>query len=135
MNPVLKMLDRCKELCRAETDTALAKCLGVSRQCISTWRGGHAFPDPVSCAHIARILEEPVGKILGIVGEQRAVSAAEKSVWRRLATECAAVALFLAASMHSSVAEANAGLTSASHNVYNWLKNRLWPTAARVSVC
>ena len=94
MDTVNALLDRARKARGIESDNALAKVLGVGRAAVSRWRHGLSAPDPVSCAKLADMTGEPLAKVLGIVGEARAVSAAEKQVWRRLA-EAAVLALAL----------------------------------------
>ena len=92
MNTLNNLLDKARELRSLPSDNALARELHVSRQRVSAWRHGTNHPDPVACARIAEITGEPLPRVLGIVGEARAISAEEKRVWRRLAT-AAAIAL------------------------------------------
>lgn len=79
------MLDKIKESRSLASDNALAKVLGVSRNTVSQWRHDIRLPEPVMCEKLADMSGEPLAKVLGMVGEARAISAAEKSVWRRLA--------------------------------------------------
>lgn len=79
------MLDQAKAGSGAATDMAFAEKLGVTRQAVSTWRKGNAYPDAVSCEKIAVFSGIPLNQVLGIVGEARAISEQEKRVWRKLA--------------------------------------------------
>lgn len=79
------LLDRIKLSQKLETDLALAKALGITRAAVSAYRHGKRLPDPVLCATIAGLSGEPLAKVLGIVGEARAISREEKAVWRKLA--------------------------------------------------
>lgn len=90
---VNSLLDKAKISCSASTDAELAKALGVSKQALSGWRNGVRMPDTVTCATLAGLTGEPLAKVLGIVGEARAISREEKTVWRKLAAS--AVALFM----------------------------------------
>lgn len=85
MTNVNKLIDKAKELSSSATDMALAEKLHIGRSTVSNYRSGHAYPDAVVCARISEITGEPLAKVLGIVGEARAISDAEKKVWRRLA--------------------------------------------------
>jgi DNA-binding XRE family transcriptional regulator len=87
------LLDAAKNGARLETDSALADRLGVTKQAVSNWRHGAKLPDAVACEKLAVLSGFPLARVLGHVGEQRAISAAEKRVWRKLAT---AAALMLA---------------------------------------
>lgn len=83
------LLDKCKKASKATTDMALADALGVGRAAVSKYRKGLSHPDAVVCARIAELSGEPLARVLGIVGEERAISREEKQVWRRLATAAA----------------------------------------------
>lgn len=95
MNAINKLLDKAKQSRSLPTDMALADALHVGRAAVSGWRHGVRHPDPVACARIAEMAGEPLQRVLGIVGEARALSQEEKQVWRRLAQ--AAVFAFIAA--------------------------------------
>lgn len=79
------LLDKCKKASNAMTDMALADALGVGRAAVSKYRKGLSHPDAVVCARISALTGEPLARVLGIVGEERAISREEKQVWRRLA--------------------------------------------------
>lgn len=89
------LLDAAKKAQGFETDMALAKALGISRSAVSAWRNGQKAPDPVQSAALAGYTGIPLAKVLGIVGEARAISAKEKAVWRKLASTAAVVAVGL----------------------------------------
>lgn len=91
------LLDRIKETRSLASDNALAGVLGVSRGSVSNWRHGKNYPDTVQCAAIAGFTGEPLARVLGIVGEARAISREEKAVWHKLATSAAAVILLAVA--------------------------------------
>jgi predicted transcriptional regulator len=92
MDSVNKLLDKCKETCHPQTDMALAALLKVERATVSGWRHEKSYPDAVACGKIAQITETPLAKVLGVIGEARAKSEAEKKVWRRLANMANATA-------------------------------------------
>ncbi|MBV2210289.1 MAG: helix-turn-helix domain-containing protein [Thermomonas sp.] len=85
MEQLNKLLDKIKETRSLASDNALAESLGVKRQTVSNWRKERTLPDAVQCATIAGLTGEPLARVLGIVGEARAISKEEKKVWRRLA--------------------------------------------------
>lgn len=87
------LLDAAKTAQGFETDMALAKALGVSRSAVSAWRNGQKGPDPVQSAALAGYTGIPLAKVLGIVGEARAISVKEKAVWRRLAATATLLAV------------------------------------------
>lgn len=90
---VAELLDAAKKAQGFETDMALAKALGISRSAVSAWRNGTKGPDPVQSAALAGYTGIPLAKVLGIVGEARAISAKEKAVWRRLAATATLLAV------------------------------------------
>lgn len=85
MQSIDQLLDAAKKAHGLETDMALAKALGVGRAAVSAWRHGARLPDAVVCATLAGLTGEPLAKVIGIVGEARAISREEKAVWRKLA--------------------------------------------------
>lgn len=80
-----EVLARAKTGAGVTSDYAFAKALGVARNSVSRYRNGIGYPDPVVCEKLANFSGIPLNRVLGIVGEARAISAAEKKVWRRLA--------------------------------------------------
>lgn len=86
---VNSLLDECKQASGVATDSELAKRLGISKQAMSSYRKGVRLPDPVVAATIAGLSGVPLAKVLGIIGEARAVSREEKAVWRKLAATAA----------------------------------------------
>lgn len=97
MSNVALLLDKAKKTLNANSDAELARHLGVTRASVSNWRTGRNLPDVVQCATLAGLTGEPLAKVLGIVGEARAISREEKAVWHRLATSAAALAVLLGA--------------------------------------
>lgn len=93
MKTINDLLDAIKQRRSLETDSALASALGVKRQTVNNWRQGRNTPDAVACATIAGLSGEPLALVIGIAGEQRAVSAEEKKVWRRLAATAMTLAI------------------------------------------
>lgn len=118
METVPQLLDKAKEAAGLSSDNQLALMLKVTRTSVSTWRRNRGAPDAVSCEKIAEITGIPLARVLGIVGEARAISSAEKAVWRRLAS---AAALLLSVGVLGVVAahpDAQPRPGSISHN-YN----------------
>ncbi|HVR81589.1 MAG TPA: DUF3693 domain-containing protein [Luteimonas sp.] len=83
---VQALLNRVKAAQGIETDSGLASAMGVTKQAVSNWRHGTKLPDAVACATIAGLTGEPLAKVLGIVGEARAITREEKAVWKKLAS-------------------------------------------------
>ena len=109
MKTISDLLDGIKELRNLETDSALAAALGVSRQTVNNWRQGRNTPDAVACATIAGLSGEPLQVVIGIAGEQRAVSREEKAVWRRLAGLTTLLLVGVLGSLPSPAQAATAG--------------------------
>lgn len=99
MATVNDLLDRAKKAEGLDTDMALAEALGVTRAAVSGWRHATRYPDEVACARLAKMTGEPLARVLGVVGEARAISKEAKAVWRSLASAAALVLLVGAAVM------------------------------------
>lgn len=124
MDYINKLLDKCKKVRSLRTDLALSELLKVKKQTLSGWRHGDRLPDPVACAQIAQITGEPLAKILGTVGEARAISSDEKKVWRKLAQ---VAVLIICAMPITSVLAAGMGSTSRNHpSMYIMSGMRRW---------
>lgn len=113
MKSLNELLDAIKERRNLETDSALAAALGVKRQTVSNWRQGRNTPDAVACATIAGLSGEPLARVIGLAGEQRAISQEEKAVWRKLAASVG-VALIAVLATLPSVAHAATGAIHAA---------------------
>lgn len=93
MQDINSLLDACKVAAGVSSDNQLAAALGVGRSAISNYRHARALPDPVVCATIAGLSGIPLARVLGIVGEARAISREEKAVWRKLAATAMALCI------------------------------------------
>lgn len=80
-----ELLDAAKKGSGAVSDSGFGRALGVKRQTVSNWRGGKNFPDAVTCEKLGVLSGIPLNRVIGIVGEARAISESEKRVWRKLA--------------------------------------------------
>lgn len=140
---VNKLLDKAKVVRSISTDAELAKALGVSKQALSGWRNGARLPDPVACAALAGLTGEPLARVLGIVGEARAISREEKAVWHRLAASAAALFVLLGATTLPGVGARDAQAATGSayghengardiHYAKNWGARRGILTTARL---
>lgn len=107
------LLDKAKQLCGVTTDKDLAAALGVTPSAVTNYRKGRALPDTVTCATLAGLTGEPLAKVLGLVGEQRALSREEKAVWRKLAATAALLALVMLPGLPRT-AQASAGWVQTS---------------------
>lgn len=93
MRTVDELLDAAKAATGAQTDKELAAKLGVKNTAVSNYRRGVSLPDAVVCATLAGLTGEPLARVLGVVGEARAISREEKAVWRKLAATAALLAV------------------------------------------
>ena len=93
MKTVADLIDAARKALGVTSDAEFARKLGVSRGTIANWKSGYSLPDTVMCATLAGLTGEPLAKVLGIVGEARAVSREEKAVWRKLAATAALLAV------------------------------------------
>ncbi len=87
------LLDKAKDVCNVSFDKDLAPRLGVRPSAISNYRKGVSHPDAVVCATLAGLTGIPLARVLGIIGEARAISREEKAVWRKLAATAMALAI------------------------------------------
>ncbi|MEV5119899.1 DUF3693 domain-containing protein [Stenotrophomonas indicatrix] len=107
MQTVTDLIDAARKALNVNSDAEFARQLGVSRGTIANWKSGYSLPDTVMCATLAGLTGLPLARVLGIVGEARAVSREEKAVWRKLAATamvlCLAVGIALPGSAHAAV--------------------------------
>lgn len=118
MEQLNKLLDKIKETRSLASDNALAAALGVKRQTVSNWRQDRTLPDAVQCATIAGLTGEPLARVLGIVGEARAISREEKAVWHKLAANAAMLALIAVACTLPGVGARDAHAANQSASSY-----------------
>lgn len=121
---VQELLDSAKDAQKLTTDKALADALGVTKQAVSNWRKGVSLPDTVVCATLAGLTGIPLARVLGIVGEARAISREEKAVWRKLAASVG-VALIAVLATLPSVAHAANGASQAVQMAHPFLGEAL----------
>lgn len=93
MKTVTDLIDEARKELNVSSDAEFARQLGVSRGTIANWKSGYSLPDTVMCATLAGLTGMPLARVLGIVGEARAVSREEKAVWRKLAATALALAI------------------------------------------
>lgn len=93
MQTVTDLIDAARKALSVSSDAEFARQLGVSRGTIANWKSGYSLPDTVMCATLAGLTGLPLARVLGIVGEARAVSREEKAVWRKLAATAMALCL------------------------------------------
>lgn len=113
MQTVEELINEARKALNVSSDAEFARKLGVSRGTIANWKSGYSLPDTVTCATLAGLAGIPLARVLGIVGEARAISSDEKAVWRKLAATCALVLVFFgytgqAASATSDISGENA---------------------------
>lgn len=123
MSTIDQLLDAAKVVVKASNDSELAKALGIRPAAVSNYRRGVSLPNAVVCATLAGLTGEPLAKVLGIVGEARAISSDEKAVWRRLAATAMVVAI--AVGMAASPTAATASPGSEKAGMYIMLNPRM----------
>lgn len=114
---VNSLLDKAKEVCGVEYDKDLAPRLGVKPSAISNYRKNVSHPDPVVCATLAGLTGVPLARVLGVIGEARAISREEKAVWRKLAATAIALVMGvgLASPVHVQAAESGVSAAPSIH--------------------
>jgi transcriptional regulator with XRE-family HTH domain len=117
------LLNAAKDHANLTTDKDLAHALGVTKQAVSNWRQGAKTPDAVACEKLANLSGFPLPKVLGIAGEQRAISTAEKKVWRKLASAVFVSLVFVAAAQANPNNQTN-GRTLTGHFSRHYAKLR-----------
>ncbi|MGT9866031.1 DUF3693 domain-containing protein [Stenotrophomonas maltophilia group sp. P373] len=114
---VNSLLDQAKEACGVSYDKDLAPRLGVRPSAISNYRKGVSHPDAVVCATLAGLTGVPLARVLGVIGEARAISREEKAVWRKLAATAMALCLAVGFALPHKAQAAVSGFES-THAVY-----------------
>lgn len=117
MSTIDALLDAAKAATGASNDSELAARLGVRPSSVSNYRKGVSLPNAVVCATLAGLTGEPLVKVIGIVGEARAISREEKAVWRKLAGMAMALCLAVGFALPHKAQAAVAGFDNA-HVVY-----------------
>ena len=110
---VNSLLDKAKEVCGVEYDKDLAPRLGVKPSAISNYRKNVSHPDPVVCATLAGLTGVPLARVLGVIGEARAISREEKAVWRKLAATAMTLVIGVGLASPAHVQAAEAGVSAA----------------------
>lgn len=113
MQTVTDLIDAARKALNVSSDAEFARQLGVSRGTIANWKSGYSLPDTVMCATLAGLTGLPLARVLGIVGEARAVSREEKAVWRKLAATAMALCLAVGFALPHKVAAAAPGFDKA----------------------
>ncbi|WP_425510971.1 DUF3693 domain-containing protein [Xanthomonas chitinilytica] len=119
---VNSLLDQAKEACGVSYDKDLAPRLGVRPSAISNYRKGVSHPDAVVCATLAGLTGVPLARVLGVIGEARAISREEKAVWRKLAATAMALVMAMGLALPGHAQAATAGVDAQSE-VYIMRKN------------
>ncbi|MFL8902829.1 DUF3693 domain-containing protein [Xanthomonas vasicola] len=93
------LLDHAMRATGSKNDSELASHLGIKPAAVSNYRRGVSLPNAVVCATLAGLTGEPLAKVLGVIGEARAIGSDEKAVWRRLATSALALLLIVGSAL------------------------------------
>lgn len=83
MIPVRRYMDEAIERGIVKNDSDLARQIGVTRQSVSAWRTGDAYPDSDQAATLAALLGKP--EILAECMAARAKRPETRAVWERAA--------------------------------------------------
>lgn len=136
MKTVDELLDAAKAATGAQTDKELAAKLGVKNTAVSNYRRGVSLPDAVVCATLAGLTGEPLARVLGVVGEARAISREEKAVWRKLAATAALLAVVVFPALSDRVHAATHDISTAQSRHYaKWLMGELgWLSVFLIAV-
>jgi transcriptional regulator with XRE-family HTH domain len=118
MSTIDELLDAAKKAAKAGNDTELAKALGIRPAAVSNYRRGVSLPNAVVCATLAGLTGTPLARVLGIVGEARAISSDEKAVWRKLAATAMAALLAVGFALPHDVRAAAQDGYSAGHAIH-----------------
>ncbi|WP_430541829.1 DUF3693 domain-containing protein [Xanthomonas fragariae] len=121
MSTIDALLDAAMKAVHAKNDTELAKALGIKPAAVSNYRRGVSLPNAVVCATLAGLTGEPLAKVIGVVGEARAISSDEKAVWRRLAATAMTIAIGVSLALPGRAeasTDRNAGHTFKSDNAH-----------------
>lgn len=126
MSTIDELLDAAKAATKSANDSELAKALGIRPAAVSNYRRGVSLPNAVVCATLAGLTGTPLARVLGIVGEARAISSDEKAVWRKLAATAMAVCLAIGFALpHDARAAAQDGYSAghAIHYAKSWIRH------------
>lgn len=92
MNTTLEFLDALKARHSVQSDYATAKLLGVTQQCVSTWRNKRSFFDDSTAIQVGKLLEIDPAYVVACVHAERAKKDEEKAVWREIIEKFGGVA-------------------------------------------
>ncbi|CAD0331710.1 hypothetical protein NCPPB940_22460 [Xanthomonas hortorum pv. taraxaci] len=82
MNTINKLIDTARKSCDRDSDNAVAKALGVSRNSVSVWRKGGQITNPHLMALIALAQADPA--LATKVREDAAENEVERKAWAAL---------------------------------------------------
>ncbi|MBD8634476.1 helix-turn-helix domain-containing protein [Stenotrophomonas sp. CFBP 13725] len=125
MSTIDELLDAAKAATKSANDSELAKALGIRPAAVSNYRRGVSLPNAVVCATLAGLTGTPLARVLGIVGEARAISSDEKAVWRKLAATAMALCLAVGLALPRDAQAMQSSGYSAEHRLYI-MRNQFW---------
>lgn len=91
MTAVNTLLDKYREICSFNSDSAVAESLGIKRQGVHQWRKGTAWPSEQHIDAMAKKIQEPTERWLAQIAMDRAPQQTKK-YWLRLLQTAATVA-------------------------------------------
>lgn len=83
MGNVKKLLDDVKHVTGVESDYALAKKLGVSKQSVSEYYSGKNVPNEFACLQIAESLGKPLETVIAAVRVEAEKDETRRSAWEK----------------------------------------------------
>lgn len=87
MSFTVNLLDTAKDGAGIASDYGLAKALGVTRNAVSNWRCGRAFPDLATTYALAEMAgTSPIESVM-MVNLERAAGGRDAEVWAKLRAE------------------------------------------------
>lgn len=95
MKTTIEFLDELKARNNGASDYAIAKLLGVTRACTSSYRTGRSYFDDKTAIRVAELLEIDPAQIIACVHYERAKKAEEKAIWKGILERLGGIAAAL----------------------------------------
>jgi predicted transcriptional regulator len=92
MKTTIDFLEALKARYQLVSDYSIAKLLGVTRACVSSYRNNKSFFDDSTAIHAAKLLEIDPAYVVACVHSERAKSDDQKAVWREIMEKFGGVA-------------------------------------------
>jgi transcriptional regulator with XRE-family HTH domain len=105
MKTTQEYLNAAKKALGIESDYALAKWLGVTKQAASNWRTGKNIIDDYTAAKIADALNLDPLEVIAVANMERANEEERREYWRKIFRRCAAACVLFFLSIPAPYAE------------------------------